>query len=78
MYIQTRLTLAIYDHLAESDCPVINYLMFYILDQAMGIGGRGYFWYTPPRRKIFENTPPPWKFWSFPLPDIYIINLQFT
>ena len=27
--------------------------------QATGIGGRGYFWYTPPGRKFFENTPPP-------------------
>ena len=28
--------------------------------QATGIGGvGGYFWYTPPGRKIFENTPPP-------------------
>ena len=27
--------------------------------QATGIGGvGGYFWYTPPGRKFFENTPP--------------------
>ena len=32
--------------------------MHSIYHQATGIGGRGYFWYTPPGRKFFENTPP--------------------
>ena len=33
--------------------------------QATGIGGgRGYFWYTPPGRKFFENTPPSGDFGS--------------
>ena len=31
--------------------------------QATGIGGRGYFWYTPPPwPKIFRKYPSPWRF----------------
>ena len=41
---------------------VLNPSILYM--QATGIGGRGYFWYTLPGQKFFENTP--WRFWDNP------------
>ena len=34
-------------------------------NQATGIGGRGYFWYTPPLAENFSKIPP-WRFWVKP------------
>ena len=47
--------------------PVHTEIQRHASYQATGIGGvGGYFWYTPPGRNFFENTPPPWRIWVKP------------
>ena len=48
------------------------YNIYYNIDnnQATGIGGvGGGIFGIPPLAENFSKIPPPWKFWSFPLPD---------